>query len=58
MNLSNNCKDCKYYRDTMIFELCTHPRAEYVIADKHDFHSIGHMRKFDCGPGGMLFEKK
>lgn len=53
-----HCKSCKYYQETNIFELCKHERSVYQIAEKSDFHTIGHMRKFSCGEPAVLFQQK
>jgi hypothetical protein len=54
---SIDCRDCKHYCEAMVFELCGHPSSEYKIAEKVDFHSIGHMRQFAC-KDGVLFEAR
>lgn len=51
------CRQCVHYRETAVFNLCTHPASVYVVAEKEDFHTIGHMRQHEC-TGGVNFEKK
>ena len=51
------CMDCKYFRETQVFLLCTHADAAYKVAEKVDQHTIGHMRSvYLCGEDGKLFE--
>lgn len=53
-----SCRGCDHYRDAAVFELCTHPRSAYTVAERSDFHSIGHMRKYECGHDAALFKQK
>jgi recombinational DNA repair protein RecR len=51
------CRQCVHYRETAVFNLCTHPSSYYVVAEREDFHTIGHMRQHACN-GGVNFVKK
>lgn len=51
------CRQCVHYRETAVFNLCTHPTSWYVVAEREDFHTIGHMRRHEC-TDGVNFEKK
>lgn len=53
-----NCRDCLHYRETTIFELCMRANATYSIAGKIDQHTVGHMRRWECGDDGRLFEPR
>lgn len=53
-----DCRDCKHYRATMIFELCDRPESTCLAAGKVDQHTTGHMRRGACGADGRLFERK
>ena len=57
MSTAIDCRMCKHYFDHVIFELCEHPSSEYKIAEKVDFHSVGHMRQFEC-KDAVLFEAR
>jgi len=52
-----DCRDCKHYRETMLFDLCTRPESTYTAEGKTDQHTIGHMRERLCSEG-RLFEPK
>jgi hypothetical protein len=54
-----DCRGCKHYRATAVFELCMRTEALYKIADKIGQHTIGHMRRVHlCGEDGKLFEPR
>ena len=53
-----NCRDCLHYRETTIFELCMRANATYSVAGKVDQHTVGHMRRWECGADGRLFEPR
>lgn len=55
---SPNCKDCKHFRETTVFDLCLHAESTYTAAGKVDQHTVGHMRRFKCGPQAALFEPR
>lgn len=52
------CDKCNGYKQTALFELCTHPKSVYHGAD---LHTCQHMREIHvgaCGPDRKLFVKK
>ena len=51
------CKQCGFFRDTRIFELCTHKLSEYVWEGAVDYHTCQHMRGNQCGAGMVLRPK-
>jgi hypothetical protein len=53
-----NCRDCKHFRSTMVFDLCKRPESTYTAGGKTDQHTTGHMRAHACGPDARLFEPK
>ena len=53
-----DCKDCKHYCAVTVFELCLHAESTYTAAGKIDQHTVGHMRRFRCGPQAALFEPR
>lgn len=42
------CKGCKFYERTSVFELCKREESQYNVAGRIDFHTIGHMRLYEC----------
>lgn len=51
-------KDCKFYENAVVFELCKHEDSQYSVADKEDFHSIGHMWAVSsCGPDARCYRR-
>lgn len=56
---ANACVGCKHYAEGQVFELCHHEQSRYVVADKTDVHTIGHMRsdRGPCGAEGRLYSK-
>lgn len=56
--MSAPCEKCKHYEPTAVFELCTHKLSEYVVAERKDFHTIGHMKTYACHDGKLFAEAK
>lgn len=50
------CIHCRFYKHTDIFDLCKHEQSTYKVGEKFDVHTIGHMRKHECGPDAKLFQ--
>ena len=55
---STDCRDCKHFRSTMVFELCSHKESQYIAGGKKGEHTIGHMRRHGCGPEARWYEPK
>lgn len=53
-----DCRDCVYYRETSLFELCDHAASAYTVAGKADVHTVGHMRSRSCGERAINFTQK
>lgn len=63
----SNCKRCKHYLSTMLYQLCCHPSSHYKAATPlgvvdiktETSHTIQHMRsKGPCGPTATLYTPK
>ena len=48
------CKQCSHYKNTEIFELCSHPHSGYHYDGRAEHHTCQHMRgaygSDKCGP--------
>lgn len=53
--LDDKCKSCKAYRNVVVFDLCTRDESRYTVAGKDDFHTVGHMRLYQCGKDARLW---
>jgi hypothetical protein len=56
---TTGCEACRHCRPSMLFTLCTHPKAGYVYDGKADQHTIQHMRDIHiglCGADKQLFQ--
>ena len=42
------CRMCKFYSNTVFFELCTHEQSNYKVGNEASIHTCVHMR----GPTG------
>ena len=53
------CQNCLYYEIAALFELCKHEASKYKIAEREDWHTIGHMTNLHgkCSPELSLFEE-
>lgn len=52
-------KDCKFFKQDPVHELCTHDDSRYSVAGKVDFHTIGHMRTVGtCGEAGRNYRRQ
>lgn len=56
-DLSTCRKDCKFYKQTALFELCTNENSQYSIEGKVDFHTINHQRTGVCGASGKDYRR-
>ena len=56
MSVNTNCRDCLHFKSTMVFDLCMRANATYTAGGKTDQHTVGHMRRHECGPEARLFE--
>ena len=61
MNKPKFCKDCTFYRESIItpsFSTCRHPKALYeynLVTGLPKFYECINMRHNDCGPDAKLF---
>ena len=46
---TRGCEACQSCRPSMLFTICTHPKAQYVYDGKPAFHTIQHMRDVHIG---------
>lgn len=58
------CGSCKYHRPTAIFDLCSHSAATYYsavdgyeLSRKPQLHTVGHMRRQECGTEARLHKE-
>ncbi len=51
-----DCKQCKHYKDSAIFELCLHEKSKYKVDGdpREHYHTISHMRLHTCGALAVL----
>ena len=56
VDTNRRCHECAHYERTPVFELCRHSASSYTIAEKTDFHTIGHMRTVGaCRDAAVMF---
>ena len=45
------CRQCAYFKAAEVFQLCSHPQAEYSLIGEIELHTAKHMRAEEglCG---------
>lgn len=57
----NLCKNCRHFKSTSVDKLCRHEKSISrinPIDGDTSYFGARHMRQYECGESGLLFEQK